>query len=129
MTQVVLILSYIILSSFINFPFAQSAIFNFIIQFISIAFFIFIVTLSYRTYIRNGYIIKEIHIIYIGNIKRIFSLPISEIENVYLKQNSELYFEIVAIRNNGDEFILKKIPNKNPANAELELIRNYLSLE
>ncbi len=70
MTQVVLILSYIILSSFISFPFAQSGIFNFIIQFISIAFFIFIVTLSHTTYIRNGYIIKGIHIIYIGNIKK-----------------------------------------------------------
>lgn len=129
MTQVVLILSYIILSSFINFPFAQSGIFNFIIQFISIAFFIFIATLSCRTYIRNGYIIKEIHIIYIGNIKRISSLPISEIENVFLKQNSELYFEIVAIINNGDEVVLKKLPNKNPANSELEKIRDYLSLE
>ncbi len=129
MTQVVLILSYVILSSFIDIPFAQNAIFNFIFKFISIAFFIFIVTLSHTTYIRNGYVIKGIHIIYIGNIKRIFSLPISEIENVYLKQNSELYFEIVAIRNNGDEFVLKKLPNKNPANAELELIRNYLSFE
>ena len=126
MTQVVLILSYIILSSFIDIPFAQNAIFNFIFKFIQIAFFFFIISLSHTTYIRNGYIIKGIHIIYIGNLKRIFSLPISEIENVYLKQNGELYFEIVAKRTNGDEFVLKKLPNKNPANAEQELIRNYL---
>ncbi|MGY0406678.1 hypothetical protein, partial [Pseudoalteromonas sp. SYSU M81241] len=53
---------------------------------------------------------------------------IAEIKDVIITQDLENYYVISAIHYNNTSFEIKKIPNKNPALKELDLIRTYLNL-
>jgi len=53
---------------------------------------------------------------------------ISQINEVTITQDLENYFVISAILKNSRSFEIKKVPNKNPALKELDLIKAHLSL-
>lgn len=106
----------------------ESEFLNNIIYYIIIVFFLGLIKLSNRTSIHNGFLIKEIHSIFFGTLKTVEKFRVSEVEDIFLNQNDELYFEITAKMKKGKQFIFKKLPNKNPALTELELIKGYFRI-
>ncbi|WP_243471862.1 hypothetical protein [Winogradskyella sp. MH6] len=106
----------------------ESELLNKIISYIFIVFILGLIKLSNRTSIYNGFVIKEIYSNFFGTLKTIKKFRVSEIEEIFLNQNDELYFEITAKMKNNEKFILNKLPNKNPALKELELIKGYFRI-
>ena len=91
-----------------------------------IILFLSLLKVSKETSIHNGLIKKEFHLFfYIYTIEK---FPIKEIDEIVLEQNDELYFEIIIKRKNKKKFIVKAIPNKNPALKELELVKSYINI-
>lgn len=106
----------------------ESELLNRIIYYIFIVFILGLIKLSNRTSIYNGFVIKEIYSNFFGTLKTIKKFRVSEIEEIFLNQNDELYFEITAKMKNNEKFIFNKLPNKNPALKELELIKGYFRI-
>ncbi|MDH7912682.1 hypothetical protein [Winogradskyella sp. SYSU M77433] len=96
--------------------------FDFIMAFL----FFSILYMTRITFIEGGYIVKGIKLSsFILNKQKIL---IAEIKDVIITQDLENYYVISAIHYNNTSFEIKKIPNKNPALKELDLIRTYLNL-
>ena len=93
----------------------------YLIIFVTIA----IIKTSKRISIHNGFVEKDIHVLFLGSIKKIERFPISEIEDIYITQNDERYFEITAKRKQGSNFIFRTLPNRNPAQEALEVIKAH----
>lgn len=106
----------------------ESELLNRIIYYIFIVFIFGLIKLSNRTSIYNGLVIEEIYSNFFGTLKTIKKFRVSEIEDIFLNQNDELYFEITAKMRNNEKFIFKKLPNKKPALKELELIKGYFRI-
>lgn len=125
--QVVLLICFAFFSYIIGEIFSNK-IYNEIIFYFFIALLFSIMKLSRIVSIKKDVVKKGIYIGFIGLIYTIESFRVSEIKEVVLKQNNEDYFEIVAIKRDNSEFIIKKQPNKNPALKELELIKTHLNI-
>ncbi|WP_298894845.1 hypothetical protein [uncultured Psychroserpens sp.] len=107
----------------------ENEILNKAIYYILILVVISAIKISKRVSIHNGFVVKDLHTLFLGSIKKMAHFPISEIGDIVLNQNEELYFEITAKRKNGTDFIFKTLPNKNPALKELELIKSHLRIQ
>ena len=103
----------------------ETEIANKILSFLLIIIVFSILKLSKRISIINGYIIKDIYSPFFRTLRELDKFRISDIEDLFLNQNEDLYFEITAKIKNRQPFVFKKIPNKNPAQKELELIKAY----
>lgn len=92
-----------------------------------IAFLFFsILHMTRISFIKDGYLVKGVKLSsLIFNKKKIL---VADIKKVEINQDLENYFVISAIHYNNTSFEIKKIPNKNPALKELDLIRTYLNL-
>lgn len=124
----VLLLLFSFIPIFSTLELFESNLLNKIIYYIVIVFILGLIKLSNRTSIYNGFVIKEIYSNFFGTLKTIKKFHVSDIEDIFLNQNDELYFEITAKMKNNEMFIFKKLPNKNPALKELELIKGYFRI-
>ncbi len=117
------LLSLIPLFSFENI--FENDLLNKLLHYLLIAVVISVIKISKRISIHNGVVEKDIHMLFLGSIKTIQRFPISEIEEIYLNQNEERYFEISTKRKHGPDFIFSTLPNKNPALKQLEVIKAH----
>lgn len=124
----VLLLLFSFIPIFSTLELFESNLLNKIIYYIVIVFILGVIKLSNRTSIYKGFLIKEIYSIFFGTLKTIKKFHVSDIEDIFLNQNDELYFEITAKMKNNEMFIFKKLPNKIPALKELELIKGYFRI-
>ena len=79
---------------------------------------------SRKVILKNKTIIAGVE--YLGFLFKKESFPISDIKEIVLNKNEELYFELAINRNNNKRLIVKKMPNKNPAAAQLKLIEDHI---
>lgn len=101
---------------------AHNKAFDFIIAFL----FFSILYMTRISFIKDGYLVKGVKLSsLIFNKEKIL---VTDIKKVEINQDLENYFVISAIHYNNTSFEIKKIPNKNPALKELDLIRTYLNL-
>ena len=115
--------SFVPLFSFDNL--FENNILNKAVYYLIIFATIALIKISKRVSIHNGFVEKDIQVLFLGSIKKIERFPISEIEDIYINQNEDLYFEVTAKRKQGPDFIFRALPNKNPALEELEVIKAH----
>jgi|GEM_PF-5962959 len=82
--------------------------------------------LSMLVRLDKTHITKRIYLKPFGFIATSFRIPVADIQEVTLRQNPDLYFEITAVTMKHDTFVLKTVANKVPAEMELEKIREAL---
>ena len=78
--------------------------------------------------LKDDVITKGIYIFPFGYIKKEFQIPISNIDNLIIKQNEKLYYQILIQANDNSSYVLKSIPNKNPALKEMDRVKKVLNL-
>lgn len=85
-------------------------------------FVFFLIDFGSETRIQNGILMQGKYHRGSRFFKPIVKIPIRDIIEIDLVQNSEKYFQITAFGNN-QEIIIKEFPNRNPAKLELEKIK------
>ncbi|MDC9723998.1 MAG: hypothetical protein PSN34_14675 [Urechidicola sp.] len=78
--------------------------------------------------LKDEIITKGIYIFPLGYIKKHYQIPISDIDDIIIKQNEKLYYQILIQSKDDTTYLLKSIPNKNPALKEMERIKKILNL-
>ena len=78
--------------------------------------------------LKDEIITKGVYIFPFGYIKKYYQIPISDIDDLIIKQNEKLYYQILIKLKNNSTYVLKSIPNKNPALKEMERIKKLLGL-
>lgn len=88
--------------------------------------FAFTINLSKGVFIENGNLSKGILFPFLG-LKSKVCIPISRIESIYLEQDKDLFFCINAKSKEGKVLIINKLPNKKPAQLELERVKEIIN--
>lgn len=125
-TQIIILFGVGVPMSFIIDEIFENEIFNKIAYYSFIFIFFSFIYMSRQVYIKDKIIFNGIN--FFGLLFKSSSFLISEIDEIYLNQNDEDYFEIKIKIKDNSEFVIKKLPNKNPALAELELIKEHIKL-
>ncbi|WP_248722860.1 hypothetical protein [Seonamhaeicola sp. ML3] len=80
-----------------------------------------------RVSISDGVIKKGIYTDFIGYFSKKECLKISRIKNLEINQNKDKFFNIEVFSNQGTKMIIRSIPNRIPAESELEKIRKTIN--
>ena len=83
------------------------------------------VTLTMKTDLINGNIIKGYHLEIFGFVKETERFSVQPNAILSIEQDQNLYYNIV-IQNASNKMIIRKMPNKIPANNELERIKQLI---
>lgn len=75
----------------------------------------------------KGFLVKDFYISGIGFIRPKYLLSIYEIKDLDIIQDPTRYFNIIAISKLNQKYPLKRMPNRIPANEELQRIRKYIN--
>jgi hypothetical protein len=76
--------------------------------------------LSVSVRLRRGHIVKGLYVNPLGFITVRFRLAVSDIQELILRQNADLYFELIALTPTHEAVVLKTMANRIPAEQEWE---------